>query len=137
LWGKARSRLASILVNVVRVQAMPACLPDVHSLRYLTSAIRTSPTMTSGIPFVNSRTLFLTQSATFGKRLIRGVEGTDGDDDALRKLLHRAVSHSALSYGGDSRPVSRNRYALFGIRRALREIVNVSARLPRTHVFAD
>ena len=30
---------------------------------YLTSAIRTSPTMTSGIPRANSRTLFLTQSA--------------------------------------------------------------------------
>ena len=32
---------------------------------YLTSAIRALPTMTSGIPLVNSRTLFLTQSAAF------------------------------------------------------------------------
>ena len=34
-------------------------------LCYLTSAIRASPTITSGIPLVNSRTLFLTQSAAF------------------------------------------------------------------------
>jgi hypothetical protein len=32
---------------------------------YLTSAIRVWPTMTSGIPLVNSRTLFLTQFAAF------------------------------------------------------------------------
>ena len=32
---------------------------------YLTSAIRALPIMTSGIPLVNSRTLFLTQSAAF------------------------------------------------------------------------
>ena len=34
-------------------------------LCYFTSAIRASPTMTSDIPLVNSRTLFLTQSAAF------------------------------------------------------------------------
>ena len=33
--------------------------------RYLTSAIRVWPTITSGIPLVNSRTLSLTQSAAF------------------------------------------------------------------------
>src|ERR1700712_3922817 len=32
---------------------------------YLTSAIRVLPLMTSDIPLVNSRTLFLTQSAVF------------------------------------------------------------------------
>ena len=36
-----------------------------NGLSYLTSAIRALPTMTSGIPLVNSRTLFLTQSAAF------------------------------------------------------------------------
>jgi hypothetical protein len=61
--GGGRSQLASILANVVRVPAMKPNLLGLRPLRYLTSAIRTLPTENSGIPFVNSSTLFLTQSA--------------------------------------------------------------------------
>ena len=59
------SRLVSPLASVARALAITERLPGLRPPRYLASAIRTWPTMTSGIPFVNSRTLFLTQSAAF------------------------------------------------------------------------
>ena len=48
---------------------------------YLTSAIRALPIMTSGIPLVNSRTLFLTQSAAFSleANASSAVKYADGD----------------------------------------------------------
>ena len=88
-------------------------LEDGHC--YLTSAIRASPTMTSGIPLVNSRTLFLTQSAACsfgGKCLVRAVKYADGDQDvwaAIKQVIasepvylshhgHEALSHTSSKF---------------------------------------
>ena len=59
----AFSNLAVSLTPFAAIDIGPLTCRD--GLYYSASAIRALPTMTSGIPLVNSRTLFLTQSAAF------------------------------------------------------------------------
>ena len=101
-------------------------------LCYLTSAIRASPTMTCGIPLVNSRTLFLTQSAAFsleasaasavkyadGNQHVRAAikqiiapepvhlshHGHEAIPHPFRELLPRTASHVVFSDTGEHGP---------------------------------
>ena len=65
-WNRAMRRTSDTLAPSPSATLYPSDIGPLtcrEGLCYLTSAIRALPTMTSGIPLVYSRTLFLTQSA--------------------------------------------------------------------------
>ena len=64
----------------LRALAIAERLPGLRPLRYLASALRTWPTMTSGIPFVNSVGL---DGLQFGRAARQPVRPGDGQHVAL------------------------------------------------------